>query len=123
MKLIIFFPLFLFATEYWISFQYTIKNNQVINEQLNISRCMSEENLPTKKEFKYFNQHNSLKDIFKYEKEELIDLFSKNGIILHSSQKIVNYYSDDKIKVTYLPKRFDIIFKDGYIIFRLKGKK
>ena len=120
MKLIIFFPLFLFATEYWISFQYTIKNNQVINEQLNISRCMHEINTPTKKEFKYFNHHKSLKDIFKYEKENIIDLFSKNGVILHNNQKIVNYYSDDKIKITYLPKRFDIIFQDGYIIFKLK---
>jgi len=81
---------------------------------------MTNKNLPIKKSFRYFYYHNSLKDIFKYEKENLIDLFSKNGVIIHNSQKIINYYSDDKIKITYLPKRFDIIFKDGYLIFKLK---
>ena len=72
------------------------------------------------KEFKYFNQYKSLKDIFKYEKENLIDLFSKEGIILHQNQKVLNYISQEKIKITFLPRRFDIIFKDGYMIFRLK---
>ena len=119
MKGLIFLPLFLFATQYWISFQYTIKNNQIINEKLEYSKCMSEKNLPTIKTFKYFNKHTKLKDIFKYEKENLIDIFSKEGVILHQNQKIVNYYSDDKVKITFLPKRFDIIFVDGYIEFRL----
>jgi len=119
MKGLIFLPLFLFATQYWISFQYTIKNNQIINEKLEYSKCMSEKKLPTIKTFKYFNKHTKLKDIFKYEKENLIDIFSKEGVILHQNQKIVNYYSDDKVKITFLPKRFDIIFIDGYMEFRL----
>ena len=119
MKVIIFLPIFLFATQYWISFQYTIKNNQIINEKLEYSKCMSEKKLPTIKTFKYFNKHTKLKDIFKYEKENLIDIFSKEGVILHQNQKIVNYYSDDKVKITFLPKRFDIIFVDGYMEFRL----
>ena len=117
---LLFFPLFLFATQYWISFQYTMYNNQIINEKFEVAKCMLQKNLPTIKQFKYFNQHSKLKDIFKYEKENLIDLFSKEGIILHQTQKIVNYYSSDKVKITFLPKRFDIIFKDGYIIFKLK---
>jgi len=74
----------------------------------------------TIKEFIYFNQHKDLKDIFKYEKENLIDMFSKAGVIMHNNQKIVNYYSSDKVKITFLPRRFDIIFKDGYMIFKLK---
>ena len=80
---------------------------------------MSEKKLPTIKTFKYFNQHTKLKDIFKYEKEDLIDLFSKEGVIIHQNQKIINYYSNDKVKITFLPKRFDIIFIDGYMEFRL----
>ena len=115
----LFFPLFLFATEYYISFQYTIHNNQVINEQFNISKCMNQRKLKVIKTIKYFNKHTKLKDIFKYEKENLIDIFSKEGIIMHNNQKIVNYYPDDKIKITFLPKRFDIIFVDGYMEFRL----
>jgi len=118
--LLLFFPLFLFATEYWISFQYTMKNNQIINEKFEYSRCMHPITSKTIKEFKYFNEHSNLKDIFKYEKENLIDLFSKEGVILHQNQKIVNYYSSDKVKITFLPRRFDIIFKDGYMIFKLK---
>jgi len=118
--LLLFFPLFLFATQYWISFQYTMKNNQIINEKFEYSKCMYPTNSATIKEFKYFNQYKNLKDIFKYEKENLIDMFSKVGVIMHNNQKIVNYYSDDKVKVTFLPRRFDIIFKDGYIIFKLK---
>jgi len=118
--LLLFFPLFLFSTEYWISFQYTMKNNQIINEKFEYSKCMNPINSKTIKEFKYFNEHSNLKDIFKYEKEKLIDLFSKEGVILHQNQKIVNYYSSDKVKITFLPRRFDIIFKDGYIIFKLK---
>ena len=116
----LFFPIFLFATEYWISFQYTIQNNQIINEKFEYSRCMHSTTSKTIKEFKYFNKHTKLKDIFKYEKEDLIDLFSKEGVIMHNNQKIINYYSDDKVKITFLPRRFDIIFKDGYIIFKLK---
>ena len=117
--LLLFFPLFLFSTEYWISFQYTMKNNQIINEKFEYSKCMNPINSKTIKEFKYFNEHSNLKDIFKYEKEKLIDLFSKEGVILHQNQKIVNYYSSDKVKITFLPRRFDIIFKDGYMEFRL----
>ena len=115
----LFFPLFIFATEYYISFQYTIQNNQIINEKLEYSRCMEDKKLPIIKTIKYFNQHNSIKDIFKYEAENIIDILSKHGVIIHNNQKIVNYYSSDKVKITYLPKRFDIIFVDGYIEFRL----
>ena len=120
MKLFIFFPFFLFATQYFISFQYTIKNNKILNERFDYSRCMDNKKLPTKKEFKYFYNHTSLKDIFKYEQSNLIDLFSKEGIILTDNQRIINYYLNDKVKITFLPKRFDIIFKDGYLIFKLK---
>ena len=116
---LLFVPIYLFATQFYISFQYTIKNNKVINEQLNISKCMQELKLPIIKQFKYRYEHNKLKDIFKFEKEHLIDLFSKEGVILHNNQKVINFYPDDKIKITYLPKRFDVFFFDGYLIFRL----
>ena len=72
------------------------------------------------KYIKYFNQHDNLKDIFKYESENIIDLLSKQGIILHSTSQINNFYLNDEIKITYLPKRFDIIFKDGYMLIGLK---
>jgi len=122
MKFFLFFPSFLLALQYYISFQYTIQNNQIINEKLEYSRCMDEKKLPIITTIKYFNKYNSIKDIFKYESENIIDILSKNGVIIHNSQKIINYYSLDKVKITYLPKRFDIIFIDGYIEFRLLGE-
>ena len=106
--------------DYYLSFQYTVEDGQVINSQINYAKCMHSSNKKVIKYIKYFNQHNNIKDIFKYESENIIDLLSKNGIILHSDSKVTNFYLNDKIKITYLPQRFDIIFKDGYMMFGLK---
>jgi hypothetical protein len=119
--ILVFFPFFLYAIQYWISFQYTVYNKQVINQKLEYARCMHEINTPTIASFKYFYHHKSLKDVFKYEQNEIIDMLSKSGIILHNTNRTINFYPDDKIKITYLPQRFDIIYKDGYLVFNLKG--
>ncbi len=106
--------------DYYLSFQYTVKDAQVINSQINYSKCMTTSDKKVKKYIKYFNKHKNIKDVFKYESENIIDLLSQNGIILDGSSKINNFYLNDKITITYLPKRFDIIFKDGYMMFGLK---
>ena len=81
---------------------------------------MKKTNSKTVKSLKYSTNYTSLDEIFKYEKDKLIDFFSKEGVVLHQHQKIVNYHSDDKVKITFLPRRFDIIFKSGYVVFDLK---
>ncbi|NPA55386.1 MAG: hypothetical protein GXO40_03395 [Epsilonproteobacteria bacterium] len=111
----------LWGVEVYISFQYTIQNNQIINEKLEYSKCMSHSSAPIITQIKYFPHHDTLAGVLKYEKEEIIDVLSKNGVFVSNCNITTNFYNNDKIKVTYLPQRFDIIFQDGYLIFKLKG--
>jgi hypothetical protein len=83
---------------------------------------MVPQKLKTIKVFRYFNKHNNIKDVFKNENEQIISLLAKNGVIVSDNSIIQNQYNNEKIKITYPPQIFDIIFKDGVMIFKLKGK-
>lgn len=55
--------------------------------------------------------------ICKKYKDDIID-----NLLKHSSVLYAHYLKDnDRIKIVFLPKRFDIIIKDGFAYFYLKG--
>jgi hypothetical protein len=45
----------------------------------------------------------------------------QNKIYIYSNEKIRNFSITSRVVATYLVKRFDIIIKDGFAYFYLKG--
>ena len=83
---------------------------------------MSISNLPY---FYLFKIPTDKKDIIKicYEnKEKIIDYLLKKEVFVTANERSDNSFSS-RIVATFLPKRFDIIIKNGYAYFYLKEKK
>ena len=108
---------FLYA-DYFISFSFTSLNNQIISYELNCAKAMSSK---SKKIFlfKFFTPYHNVKEICKYQSQILVDKLIKFNSFIYSDEIIKNDYHF-RIKLTFIPKRFDIIIKNQKAYFYLK---
>jgi hypothetical protein len=68
--------------------------------------------------FKLYVDKNKPLIICKKYKNQIIDNLLKYKIIVNAE-----YLQNDRIKIVFLPHRFDIIIKDGFAYFYLKGNE
>jgi hypothetical protein len=76
--------------------------------------------------FYIFKIPTTKKDIIKtcYEnRETIIDYLLNKNMFITAIEKIHNSILSSKVVATFLPKRFDIIIKNGYAYFYLKEEK
>ncbi len=103
-----FFFSFLFAQEYYISFRFVLQNDNLLIENFNCAKVLSEKSC--KKVFLF-----SLK-VRKFDcnklKEQIISYLLKDEVYVTSFKD-----KSSKVVVTYLPKLFDIIIKDDVAYF------
>ena len=67
--------------------------------------------------------NNNITIICKKNKEKIINYLLQDKIYIYSNEKIRNFSINSRVVATYLVKRFDIIIKDGFAYFYLKGNE
>jgi hypothetical protein len=110
-KILIFIPLFLFA-DYYISIQLSSNNAILQQYTLNCSKALTVSDADEKFIFKIKIDEKDINSLCKKEKDKIILNLLKYKSYIYSN----NYYS----KITFIPKRFDIIIKNGFAYFYLK---
>jgi hypothetical protein len=117
---ILFFPIFLFATDYYLSFQFVTHDYKLFSYKIEYSKALTNPKLKTIKTIIYYPKHKTLKNIFKYEADNIVDLLSKNGVIIYNNDEVNNFMIKNRTKLSFPPKRFNIILKDGIMIMQEK---
>jgi hypothetical protein len=109
--------------DYFISFSLTNNNLKEINYQLNISKSLTKLNTNKKYLFKIYCSNKNIIQCCKKNSEKIFNELLKRNIIVTSIVNLSHFSFYEKSKIVYLPKRFDIIIKNGYAYFYLKEEK
>ena len=97
---------------------YVTHNYQLFSYKIEYSKAMTTSNSKTIHTITYYPKHKTIKEIFKYEADNIVDLLSKEGVIVFNNDKSSNYILQNRTKVSFPPKRFSIILKDGVLIMK-----
>jgi hypothetical protein len=112
------------GNDYFISFSLTNLNLKEINYQINISKALTiKHNGKDKFLFKLWCNNKKLRQCLKKNSSKIFNILLTENIIVTSFSQISNSSFFEKTKIVYLPKRFDIIIKNGYAYFYLKEEK
>ena len=111
----------LYSKDYFISFSFTSLNNKIIYYKLDCAKAMTNKNVKRKLLFKLPTIYIEVKKICKYQSQILIDKLMKFESIIYSNDEILKNRYNFRTKLTFTPKRFDIIIKNGIADFYLKG--
>jgi len=118
--IIIIFSLILFAKDYYISFSFASINYMLKVFQFNCSRALTSSNKHKIFLFKIGCEYKNINKCCYSHKSEIIDNLLKNEVFLYSLDKLNKNSFKDYSKLTFTPKRFDIILKNGYLYFYLR---
>ena len=110
----------LFGMDYFISLHLTSVNNKLINYKLDYSKAMTSSNKRTKFLFFIDTPYLKVKDVLKYQQSEIINKLLKENVFIYSNSLLRKNYFYEKSKLSYTPKRFDIIIKNHRAYFFLK---
>ena len=113
--------IFINARDYFISFSFINVNGKIIYTEFNCSPALSYKNSSEKFLF-FFPLNKNITNTCKKYENQIIDNLLKQKIYVYSNEKLTKGNLKSRIKLTFLPKRFDIIIKDNYVYFYLKGE-
>ncbi len=108
--------------DYFISFDFTSINSKIISFHFNCTRAMVNNYSKKKFLFKFKTPYKDIEKICKLQKNKIIDNLLKEKFHINSFVLKRNNYIVSREKGVYLPKRFDIIIKNNYVYFYLKGE-
>jgi len=109
----------LFA-DYFISFSFVSKNNFLIYEEFNCVKALSVSNKKLKFLFSISAENENISQLCKKKQNLIIkNLLKFRSVIYSNDIKEKNYYLF-RTKLTFPPKRFDIIIKKNTAYFYLK---
>jgi len=108
--------------DYFISFDFTSLNGKIISFHFNCSKAMININSKKKFLFRLKTPYKSVSRICKFQKNQIIDNLFKNNFYIYSYELKRNKNFISYQKGVFLPKRFDIIIKNNYVYFYLKGE-
>jgi len=111
---------FLYA-DYFISFSFTSLNNKLISYELNCAKAMTNKNDKRVFLFKFFTPYRTFKEICVYQSQILVDKLIKYNSFVYSDDEVIKNSYHFRTKLTFIPKRFDIIINRGIAYFYLKG--
>ena len=70
--------------------------------------------------FEFPTKYTTIKNVCKFEQTKIVNYLLMKKFHIFSYEIKKNSYLFSSIKVVFLPKRFDIIIKDGFVKFYLK---
>ena len=113
--LILFHSLALNASEFLISYSYTVKDATFYNETLHISKAMKKCSGTPEKSFMFETDgEKDLKKIISNNKDEFIDYIHKLGLHLKHDEKTHNYHYTSLTTLTLKTTCFKVDFNDNF---------
>ena len=109
----------MYGDDYFISFSFVNINSKIIISNFDCSKALTFDSSKKKYLFK-LPLKKDIKTTCKEFKEEIITHLLKNEVIIYSNEEVKQKYIKSRVKLTFLPKRFDIIIKNGFVEFYLK---
>ncbi|MDD5158188.1 hypothetical protein [Sulfurimonas sp.] len=104
------------ASEFLISYQYTVKNAVLYNETLEISRAMKKCSGVSQKElFLQNTTDNNLKKIISQNSEEFIDYIHKLGLHVKHEGTTTNLQNSSITTLTLKTTCFEVDFNDSFV--------
>jgi len=113
---------FLFANDYFISFQYKIKNYRVEFFNFNCAKALSVKNSKKVFLFSFPCDNENIQNCCLLNENKIVDFLLKKSVVISSEDELRSNSLQTSSKLTYLPQRFDIIIKDGIAYFYQKGE-
>ena len=107
------------ARDYFISFSFVNVNNKIIYSNFSCSKALTTK-YSSKKYLFSLPFIKDIKTTCRVYKEKIIDKLFKSKVFVYSNEKVLKNYIKSRTKLTFLPKRFDIIIKNGVVKFYLK---
>ncbi len=105
--------------DYFISFDFVSKNSKIVSFHFNCSRALTIKD--SKKTFLFsLPLRKNIKTTCDFYENKIIDFLLKRKVVIYSNEKFVRNSLNTQTKLTFLPKRFDIIIKNGFVKFYLK---
>jgi len=105
--------------DYFISFDFMSKNSKIIFFHFNCSKALTIKN--SKKIFLFsLPLKKNIKTTCNFYEKKIIDFLLKRKVVIYSNEKLEKNNLNTQTKLTFLPKRFDIIIKNGFVKFYLK---
>jgi len=118
---LIFFFSFICSKEYFISYQLISKNGILIYYKLNFSKCLSKTHFKKNFLFKIKVKKNyDLDKLLSLYKDEIFEKLLTYQNVIYAYSNLVNFQLNSFQKLTFTPKRFDIILKNRYLYFYLR---
>ena len=111
----------LFSRDIFISFQYKSVNYVLKVSNFNCTQAITKSNKKAIFLFKIPTNDKNILLICKKNKDKIINNLFQNNMFIYSNEKVRNFSITSRVIATYLVKRFDIIIKNGYAYFYLKG--
>jgi len=108
-----------FARDYYISFDWVVKNGRLSVENFNCSNALIKTNSKKKLLFTFPLDKDIYTTCIK-NKEKIANRLLKEKIVITSNEFKTHTFISTKTKLVCLPKRFDIIIKGKKVYFYLK---
>ena len=109
------------AKDYFISFDFSSTDYVLRSYNFNCSAAMTNDN--NQKYiflFEFPTRYKNISDVCKFNQAKIIKYLLKYKFHISSNETKKNNYLFSRIKGVFLPKRFDIIIKNGFVKFYLK---
>ena len=104
------------ASEYLISYRYTVKNSILFNETLDISKAMKKcSGLPYNGLVLEADENKDLKKIISINSEKFIDYIHKLGLNINHQGKTINYQNISSTTLTLKTTCFKVDFNDNFV--------
>ncbi|NPA12033.1 MAG: hypothetical protein GXO62_07310 [Epsilonproteobacteria bacterium] len=110
-----------YAKDVFISFSFANKNYKLIYQKFNCSLALAPKTAKKRYLFSVFCDGDLIKCCYKHQ-DEIITKILTYGIASFSNEKLTQNSFKSYAKITFTPKRFDIIIKDGVMKFYLKDE-
>ena len=118
----IFFIGSLIAKDFFISFDFTSKGYKLSSFHFFCSKAMTQSDANEKFIFSIDTSYSKPKEVCKKESQKIIDNLIKYKSIIYSNETLTNFSLKTRTKLSFPPKRFDIIIKNSRAYFFLKEK-
>ncbi len=105
-----------YADFYYISYKYVVKDFQLYNEQILVSRAMQSCAGTISQSIVFEKKNNdTFENFIKYKQDKMIDFFDKLGLHVKSYDSFNTTNSHTNTTITFFTQCFKVDFNDNFV--------
>lgn len=112
----------LFARDFFLSFDLTSKNYKLTSFHFYCSKAMTKSYRKGQLIFSIDTDYLKAEEVCKKDSSKIVDNLLKYKGVIYSNDKLKNFSLKNREKLSFPPRRFDIIIKNYRAYFFLKEK-